>query len=664
MPASPASPALPTPPADLGQTGSREVPATGSFERVHPESNPQGHRLRILTLTALGVVYGDIGTSPLYAFKEAFLPEYGLTPDVLTVFGLLSMITWALILVVSVKYIYYVLRADNRGEGGIFALLALLLAQPLEGQRGRRRRLVMVALAIFGAALLYGDGIITPAISVLGAIEGLEVATPAFSQYVVIITVVILAILFLFQKHGTERVGKVFGPIMLVWFVTIAALGTWHIAHRPEVLLALNPWYGVRFFLAHGWSGAIVLGAVVLAITGAEALYADMGHFGRAPIRLAWFSMVLPCLILNYFGQGALVLGDPSAATHNPFYLLAPRALLYPLIAIATLAAIVASQALISGAFSLTQQAVQLGYSPRVTIAHTSKTEAGQIYVPEVNTALAIGCILVVLGFRSTTALSAAYGIAVTGTMAITSALYYVVMTSRFGWPQGRAIALTVAFLTLDFAFFGANLVKIEKGGWVPLAVAVGLYVLMTTWKRGRRELTEELNKRTLPLEMLLNDIERKKPVRVEGTAVFMTSSTKAVPLVLLHHMKHNKVFHRQVVLLSMLTGDVPEVPSAERVQVEPLGHGFFRVVATYGFMQNPDVNDVLKLAQKEGLVVRKNDTTFYLGRERIIPKGSSTMAGWRKAIFIFMSRNARSPSEFFNIPTGRVVELGTQVEL
>lgn len=647
-----------------GNTASLEVPTTGMFERAHPEAHPQGHRLRILTLTALGVVYGDIGTSPLYAFKEAFLPDYHLQPDALTVMGLLSMITWALVLVVSVKYIAFVMKADNRGEGGIFALLALLLAQPLEGRRGQRRRIIMVMLAIFGAALLYGDGIITPAISVLGAIEGLEVATPAFSRFVVLITVVILAVLFLFQKHGTERVGKVFGPVMAVWFVTIGALGVWHIARRPEILWALNPWYAVRFFVEHGAAGAIVLGAVVLAVTGAEALYADMGHFGRAPIRLAWFGLVLPALVLNYFGQGALVLGDPSAATHNPFYLMAPRALLYPLIGIATLAAIVASQALISGAFSLTQQAVQLGYSPRVTIAHTSKHEAGQIYVPEVNAALAVGCILVVLAFRSTTALSAAYGIAVTGTMAITSALYYVVMTSRFGWPKGRAIALTLAFFALDFAFLGANLVKVENGGWVPLAIAVVLFTLMTTWKRGRRDLTAELNKRTIPLEMLLDDLERKKPVRVEGTAVFMTSSSTGVPLVLLHHIKHNKVFHRQVVLLSMLTGDVPEVPAEERVKVEPLGHGFFRVVATYGFMQNPDVNDVLKQAQKGGLVVRKNDTTYYLGRERILPTGQSALARWRKAIFIFLSRNARSPSEFFNIPTGRVVELGTQVEL
>ena len=658
--ADPASSSTPTP----GFTASIEGPATGTFERLKPEANPHGHRLRVLTLTALGVVYGDIGTSPLYAFKEAFLPEYGLTPDALTVYGLLSMITWALILVVSVKYIYFVMRADNRGEGGIFALLALLLAQPLEGQRGRRRRMTMVALAIFGAALLYGDGVITPAISVLGAIEGLEVVTPAFSRYVVIITVIILATLFLFQRYGTERVGKVFGPVMAVWFVTIGGLGVWHIAHRPEVLLALNPWFGVKFFLAHGFGGAIVLGAVVLAVTGAEALYADMGHFGRQPIQLAWFTLVLPALVLNYFGQGALVLGDPAAATHNPFYLMAPRAMLYPLIAIATFAAIVASQALISGAFSLTQQAVQLGYSPRVTIAHTSKTEAGQIYVPEVNMALAIGCILVVFAFRSTTALSAAYGIAVTGTMAITSALYYVVMTTRFGWPKGRAVALTVAFFAIDFAFLGANLIKIENGGWVPLAVAVGLFVLMTTWKRGRAELTTELNKRTIPLTMLLEDIERKKPVRVEGTAVFLTSSATGVPLVLLHHMKHNKVFHRQVVLLSMITGDVPEVPAVDRVQVESLGQGFFRVRAMYGFMQNPDVNDVLKLAQRQGLVVRKNDTTFYLGRERIIPRGTSSMAKWRKLIFIFLSRNAISPSEYFNIPTGRVVELGTQVEL
>ncbi len=644
-------------------TGAIDVPGTGTFERARPESHPHGQRLRILTLTALGVVYGDIGTSPLYAFKEAFLPEYGLTADVLTVYGLLSMITWALILVVSVKYIYFVMRADNRGEGGIFALLALLLKDTREEQQSKRRRKIMIWMAIFGAALLYGDGVITPAISVLGAIEGLEVATPAFTRFVVPITIVILFTLFLFQRHGTERVGKVFGPVMAIWFITIGSLGVWHIVQRPEILWALNPWYGVRFFVEHGVAGAIVLGAVVLAVTGAEALYADMGHFGRRPIALAWFALVLPALLLNYFGQGALVLGDPSAATHNPFYLMAPRALLYPLIAIAAMAAIVASQALISGAFSLTQQAVQLGYSPRVTILHTSKTEAGQIYVPEVNTALAIGCILIVLAFRSVSALSAAYGIAVTGTMAITSALYYVVLTTRFGWPRGRAVALTLAFFVIDFAFLGANLVKIENGGWVPIVVALGLFVLMTTWKRGRIDLTAELGKRTIPLETLLEDIERKKPVRVEGTAVFMTSTPGGVPLVLLHHMKHNKVFHRQVVLLSILTGDVPLVPAEERVQVEPLGHGFFRVVATYGIMQKPDVNDVLKLAQKEGLVVRR-DITFYLGRELIIPKGASTMAKWRKVIFIFLSRNARSPSAFFNIPEGRVVELGAQVEL
>ena len=657
----PAQSSHPTDPSGVAVPDGR---GTGTFERSYPEANPQGKRLAVLTLTALGVVYGDIGTSPLYAFKEAFLPEYGLTPNTATVYGLLSMITWALILVVSVKYIYFVMRADNRGEGGIFALLALLLAQPLEGTRGRRRRQTMVTLGIIGAALLYGDGVITPAISVLGAVEGLEVATPAFSRYVVVITLAIIVLLFLFQKHGTDRVGKVFGPIMLVWFVTIAALGVNQIWSRPEVLLALNPWYGMRFFVEHGITGGIVLGAVVLAITGAEALYADMGHFGRQPIKMAWFALVLPCLILNYFGQGALVLGDPAAATHNPFFLLAPRALLYPLIAIATLAAIVASQALISGAFSLTQQAVQLGYSPRVTIAHTSKHEAGQIYVPEVNWALAIGCVMVVLAFRSTSALSAAYGIAVTGTMAITSALFYVVMVQRFGWPRRGAIALTVAFLTLDVAFLSANLVKIEHGGWVPLAIGVVLYVLMTTWKRGRQELTAELSKRSLPLKMLLDDIGRKQPVRVEGTAVFMTSSPDGVPLVLLHHMKHNKVFHRQVVLLSMLTGDVPEVTAEDRVRVEPIGHGFFRVVATYGFMQNPDVDDVLKLARKRGLLMRKNDTTFYLGRERIIPRGGSPMAHWRKVIFIFLARNAISPSEYFNIPTGRVVELGTQVEL
>ena len=655
--------AAPVPPPPPGSSGATDVVTTGTFELGHPEAHPKGRRLAVLSLTALGIVYGDIGTSPLYAFKEAFLPEYHLVPDHVTVYGILSLIVWSLIMVVSVKYIAFVMRADNRGEGGIFALLALLLSQPLEGERGRRRRGLLIGIGLIGAALLYGDGVITPAISVLGAIEGLEVATPLFKQYVVWITLGILFVLFMFQRHGTDRVGKVFGPVMLAWFVVIGGLGVAEIWRGPMILAAVNPYYGVRFFVEHGTGGLIVLGAVVLAVTGAEALYADMGHFGRHPIRLAWLGLVLPCLLLNYFGQGALVLRDPGAATANPFYQLAPRPMLFPLIALATLAAVVASQALISGAFSLTQQAVQLGYSPRMTIIHTSKLASGQIFVPEVNTALMLGCLLVVVGFQSTSSLSAAYGIAVTGTMAITTALFYVVTRRRFGWAMGRALALAAVFFAIDFSFLGANLVKVAHGGWVPLAIAVVLFTLMTTWKRGRIDLAKRLEEQALPLKLFLDDVGRRKPVRVSGTAVFMTSSADGVPVVLLHHLKHNKVLHDQVVILSVGVADVPEVPRAEKVQVQPLEHGFYRVRATFGFMESPNVVDILRLTGKQGIDAKANETTYYLGHERLIPTGPSKMWNWRKHVFIFMARNARSATEFFGIPPNRVVELGTQIE-
>ena len=658
-----ASSATPIPPDRPSTAGTAEHALSGNYERVHPEAHPRGKRLAVLTLTALGVVYGDIGTSPLYAFKEAWLPQYGLTPSPANVYGLLSMIVWALVLVVSVKYIAFIMRADNRGEGGIFALLALLLSQPLEGKRGQRRRKVLIGLGIVGAALLYGDGVITPAISVLGAIEGLEVATPAFKHYVVPLTVAILLVVFLVQKHGTDMVGRVFGPVMLVWFCSIGTLGLVEVIGNPGILAAMNPWYGISFFIEHGIAGFVVLGAVVLAISGAEALYADMGHFGRQPIRLAWFALVLPCLLLNYFGQGSLVLRDPSAAAHNPFYLLAPRVLLYPLIVVAAMAAVVASQAMISGAFSLTQQAVQLGYSPRVTIVHTSKHEPGQIYVPEVNTALMIGCLLMVVGFRSTNGLSAAYGIAVTGTFAISTLLFYVVTRTRFGWPLWKSAALVTFFILLDLAFLSSNLPKIEHGGWVPLLIAAVLFTLMTTWKQGRLELTQRLKEQSLPLQLFLDDVTKKKPPRVSGTAVFMTSNPDGVPVVLLHHLKHNKMLHHQVVLLSVEVADVPDVPRAERVHVEVLEAGFFRVRAEYGFMESPDVKDVLKLCEQQGLKTRYAETSYYLGRERLIPTGPSRMWRWRKKIFVFLSRNARSATEFFGIPPNRVVELGTQIE-
>jgi KUP system potassium uptake protein len=559
------------------------------------------------------------------------------------------------------------MRADNNGEGGILALLALIL------QKQRRdadtfRRKTIIALGLIGAALLYGDGVITPAISVLSAVEGLEVVAPSSGELVIPITIAILMLLFFYQNKGTAKVGRIFGPVMVIWFATIGFLGIREIMLAPQILAALNPWYGLRFFIDHGASGFVLLGAVVLAVTGAEALYADMGHFGKRPIRLAWSGLVLPCLLANYFGQGALVLRDPSAAV-NPFYLLAPRAAVYPMIALATIAAIIASQALISGAFSLTQQAVQLGYSPRVQIIHTSQQDTGQIFVPEVNRALALGCIFVVLYFRSSSALGAAYGIAVTGTMAITTILFYVLARSHWQWSIWRAGALTAFFLIIDLAFFGANLLKILQGGWVPLAIGLGIFVLMTTWQRGRLIVRSLLVDASIPLDALLKDLgdenpdKRFKPARVPGTAVFLTSESKDAPLVLLHHLKHNKVLHENVVLLSIMVAQVPEVPITERVEVTCFPHNFARVKAKYGFMQTPNVPEVLALATERGIIAKPAETTYYLGRENLIPSGSKPLAGWRKRLFIFMQRNARPATEFFGIPPNRVVELGAQME-
>jgi KUP system potassium uptake protein len=513
------------------------VPASRAPRHAHPvRAEATGGRLAALSLTALGVVYGDIGTSPLYAFREAFNPEYGLAPTPDVVHGVLSLIVWSLILIVSVKYIGLIMRADNQGEGGILALLALL-------PRGRSG---LVMLGLFGAALLYGDGVITPAISVLGAAEGLEVVTPTFQPYVVPFSVTVLAALFFLQKRGTARVGGIFGPIMLVWFTVIAALGAVEIARNPTVLHALNPWHGLAFLFAHGRHGFFALGAVVLAVTGAEALYADMGHFGRRPIRLVWFGVVLPALLLNYFGQGALILATP-AAVQNPFYFLAPRSALYPMLVIATLAAIVASQALISGAFSLAQQSIQLGFMPRLTVIHTSATHYGQIYVPEINAALAAGCLVLVLGFRTSSALGSAYGIAVTGTMAITTLLFYAVARARWRWSVARAGALAAVFLLIELGFLGANVLKIARGGWVPLAIAGAMFLAMTTWRQGTRLLVRVVAHRSVPLERLFAEMDAGKPPRVPGTAVFLTAHVEGTPEILLHHLRHNKALHEEV---------------------------------------------------------------------------------------------------------------------
>lgn len=609
-----------------------------------------------LALGALGVVYGDIGTSPLYAVKECFAPGHGVDPTPENVLGILSLIVWSLVLVIVVKYITFILRADNHGEGGILSLLALV-------GNGKGAKWGMVMLGLFGAALLYGDGIITPAISVLSAVEGLEVATPRIHPLIVPITVVILAGLFLIQKRGTASVGAVFGPATLVWFVSIAAAGLPWIIRRPEVLAAFNPLHGVAFFAHHGKHGFLLLSAVVLCITGGEALYADMGHFGRRPIRWAWYGVVLPALLVNYLGQGAVLLERGEVVRANPFYGLVSGWMIYPMVAVATVATVVASQALISGAFSLTQQAVQLGYCPRVTIVHTSGKAEGQIYIPEVNHFLMVACVALVLVFRESSALAAAYGIAVTGTMSITSVLFYK-LTRQWNWPAWKSVGLVAVFLAIDLAFLGANVVKISEGGWFPLVIAAVVFAAMTTWKKGRAILGGHILAKALPMPHFMDDVKVTKPHRVKGTAVFMTSNPDGASPVLLHHFKHNKVLHEQVIMLSITTQHVPEVRDADRVEITELGEGFWRVLAHYGFMETPDVLKVLALCRDKGLVARTDDTSFYLGRETLITKEKGGMASWRKVLFAFLSRNARPANMFFNIPPNRVVELGTQIEL
>jgi KUP system potassium uptake protein len=621
-------------------------------------------RTAALALAALGIVYGDIGTSPLYALRECFTGPHGITPTPANVMGVLSLIFWSLFIIVSVKYLLFVLRADNRGEGGILALMALVLQRPKGSREPRPGRRLLVVLGLFGAALLYGDGVITPAVSVLGAVEGLSVATPVFEPYVLPISLVIFLGLFLVQRHGTAGIGRVFGPFMGLWFITLAVLGVKELVHNPSVLGALSPHHGVLFLRENGGHGFLVLGAVFLVVTGGEALYADMGHFGRRPIRWAWFSVVLPGLMLNYLGQGALLLRDAEAA-RNPFYLLAPSWALYPLVMLSTGAAVIASQALISGAFSLTRQAMQLGYCPRMEVVHTSAEEMGQIYMPGLNTALLIGVILVVLGFRTSSALAAAYGIAVTATMAITTMLAYVVARERWGARRALALPVAGAFLAVDLAFFGANAVKISDGGWFPLALALAIFTLMTTWKRGRAILGAKLRAASMDLRELLDSLKGEHPpLRVPGTAVFMTGNPEGAPPALLHNLKHNKVLHEQVVLLTILSEEVPHVPAAERVEVEPLEQGVVRVMARYGFMEQPGIPDILKRCREQGLQFQLMGTSFFLGRETLIPSKKPGMAVWREALFSWMSRNARSATSFFRIPPNRVVELGAQVEL
>jgi len=616
-----------------------------------------------LTLTAIGVVYGDIGTSPLYTIRECFFGSHSVPPTHENVLGVLSLVIYALLIVISIKYIAIVMRADNEGEGGILALTALVPPRPA-GPDGRGNgRPVLIALGIFGAALLYGDGMITPAITVLGAVEGLQVVTPLFEPYVVPISVAILVGVFLIQQYGTHSVGRLFGPIMVTWFVTIALLGLVWIAQQPVVLGAVDPRHAVTFFAEHGWHGFAVLGAVFLAVTGGEALYADMGHFGKRPIRYAWFGLVLPALVLNYFGQGALLLLDAEAA-RQPFFLLAPSWALLPLVGLATAAAIIASQALISGAFSLTRQAIQLGYSPRLDIEHTSSLEMGQVYVPQVNWGLMISTILIVIGFRSSSALAAAYGIAVTMTMVITALLLHVVATERWRWPAAAALTVTGIFLSIDLAFFGANLLKILHGGWLPIVIGAVLFTLMTTWKTGRRILADRLTARAIPIDEFIALVTADPPTRVPGTAIFMTAHPKGTPPALAHNLRHNKVLHEHVVILTVTTTPTPHVPKSRQVEVRPLAGGIYNVIVRYGFMEDPDIPSALRIAREQGMQVDEDDITYFLGRETIIVTRRPGMASWREKLFVIMARNAVRATAFFRLPPERVVELGVQVEM
>jgi KUP system potassium uptake protein len=621
-------------------------------------------RLLALTLGALGIVYGDIGTSPLYALRECFHGEHAVPPTHDNVLGVLSLVFWALIIIISIKYLVFVMRADNRGEGGILALMALV---PPKFREPRGGHWVLVALGLFGAALLYGDGIITPAISVLSAVEGLEVATPFFNPYVVPITLFILLVLFAIQRRGTAGIGALFGPVMILWFGTLAVLGVSWIAQAPSVLAAIHPGHALRFFVANGWHGFLVLGSVFLVVTGGEALYADMGHFGRRPIRLAWFFLVLPALLLNYFGQGALLVNHPDAA-ENPFYQLlrrlAPDWVLYPMVVLATAATIIASQAVISGAFSLTRQAVQLGYIPRIEIVHTSGQEIGQIYIPSINWLLLLSTFGLVLGFQESTNLAAAYGVAVTATMVITTLLAYMVARRLWGWRVALVAPFAAFFLLIDSSFFGANIIKVADGGWFPLLVGLGVYTLLSTWKRGRQILAQRLRQEALPLEEFVATVKPDTPARVPGTAVFMSRDPRGTPPALLHNLKHNKVLHSKVLILSILTEEVPAVPAADRIEVEALGKEFYRVIAHYGFMQNPEMQDVVLLLKKKEIDLEPMATSYFLSRETLIPSQVRGMALWREKLFAVMSRNAQRPTDYFRIPVNRVVELGMQVRL
>ncbi len=623
------------------------------------QPSPQGVKTLALALGALGVVYGDIGTSPLYTIKECFHGIHGIALNETNILGVLSLVFWSLTMVVSLKYVTFILRADNKGEGGIYALLALIPS----GQARSSTYRALILAGIFGASLLFGESIITPAISVLSAIEGLEVATKAASPFVLPLTCVILFLLFIVQRRGTAHIGNIFGPIMILWFGAIGVFGALEIIDNPRVIQAVNPVYALSFFAENGFHSLVGLGSVVLCITGSEALYADLGHFGRKAIRLSWLCIAFPMLLLNYFGQGALLLQHPELA-YNPFFGLVSRPLLYPMVVLSTAATVIASQAMITGIFSLTQQAIQLGYFPRLHIIHTSHETRGQIYVPQINYALMVACIGLVLIFGESSRLAAAYGISVTATMCITSTLYFFVLYRTWSWSFWKALPLVVLFLVFDVSYFGANLLKIADGGWVTVIVALAVAMIMITWRDGRAALARAMLSARLPMRGFLEDVQESKPQRVMGTAVFMTVSPVGTPSALLHFFKHAHVLHDRVVLLSISSADVPTLADNERLVIEELGHGFFRLLASFGFMETPNVPAILALATTQGLDIDPASTTYFLGRETLLTTGPSKMKRWRKSLFAVMSRNAQGAMSYFGIPTNRVVELGVQIEL
>ena len=632
-------------------------------EKPKSESAPHEKKSRLaqLSLAALGVVFGDISTSPIYAIRECFHGEYGIAVSHANVMGILSLMFWALVMIVGLKYLTFVFRANNHGEGGEIALIALIRGK--NGPSKIRRRLGVIALGLFAACLLYGDGMITPAISVLSAVEGLAVITPLFERYVIPVTIAILVGLFLIQRQGTARLGGLFGPVILVWLGFLAVTGAVQVAHTPQVLSAVFPWHAIRFLVFNKLHGFVVLGAVFLVVTGTEALYADMGHFGPRPIRLTWFAIVFPALVLNYFGQGALLMVNPEAAGH-PFYAMVPAWAMIPTVLLATLATIIASQAVISGAFSMTRQAIQLGYLPRLNIRHTAATQIGQIYVGPVNWMLMVCTISLVAGFQSSSKLAAAYGLAVTSTMVINTVLFFVVTRRQWHWPLMWAAPLAGLFLLVDVPFFAANISKIFHGAWFPLVIGAAFFTLMLTWAKGRGILAAKLHKVMPPVHQFIVDLASHPPNKIEGDAVYLTGNKNVVPVALAKNVKHNKVIHSRTILLNFQVEDIPRVPSLKKIQTEKLGSGFHRIVARYGFMEDPSLDTLFSLARDQGLDLDPETTSFFIGRENLVIAETSAMARWRTNLFIFMSRNAADATSFFKLPADQTIEVGVRLEI